>query len=180
MKLQGKHYFSLFWVLFFAAIIYVSYGYTYKARLIPLVVCIPCLVFALYRFYVELMGKEEGGGITTEDLLLQGIKNVVGGTSEGYKQKDQQKLDATEKRRRFFDILLWIAVLLILIFAVGFLVAIPVFTLAYMRIKKESWRLATLSSIGLTAGVYLAFVIGTESYLYEGLLLPLIRQWTQS
>ena len=180
MKLQGKHYFSLFWVLFFAGIIYVSFGYTYKARLIPLVVCIPCLIFALYRFYVELKAKEEQGGITTEDLLLQGIKNVVGGTSEGYKQKDKEKLDKAERRRRFFDILMWIAVFLVLIFAVGFIIAIPVFTLAYMRIKQESWLVSTLSSIGLTVGVYVSFVIGTESDLYEGLLLPLMRQWLQA
>jgi hypothetical protein len=179
MKLQGKHYFSLFWVLFFAGIIYISFGYHYKARLIPLVVCIPCLIFALYRFYVELRGKEEEGGITTEDLLLQGIKNVVGGTSEGYKQKDKVKLDKAEKKRRFFDILLWIVIFLVLIFTAGFMIAIPVFTLAYMRFKKESWLLSTLSSIGLTVGVYLAFVVGTESYLHEGLLIPLIRQWLQ-
>ncbi len=178
MKLQGKHYFSLFWVLFFAGIIFISFGYHYKARLIPLVVTIPCLIFALYRFYVELRGEEEEG-LTQEDLLLQGIKDKVAGTSDGYKQKDKEKLSKAEKRRRFFDILLWIAIFLVLIFTAGFLIAIPVFTLAYMRIKKESWLLSTLSSIGLTAGVYLAFVIGTESYLYEGLLIPLIRRWLQ-
>ena len=180
MKLQGRHYFSLLWVLFFAGFIFISMGYTYKARLIPLVVCIPCLLFALYRFYVELMGKEEGGGVTNEDLLLQGIKKVVEGTSEGFKQDEKEKLGKAEKQRRFYDILLWIAILLALVFAVGFMIAIPVFTLAYMRIKKETWLLSTLSSIGLTVGVYVAFVIGTESYLYEGLLIPLIRARMQS
>jgi FtsH-binding integral membrane protein len=180
MKIQGRHYFSLFWVLFFAGFIYISFGYTYKARLIPLVVCIPCLIFALYRFYVEFTGREAQKGMTTEDLLLQGNKNLVGGASEGYKHEDKQTLHKAEKRRRFLDILLWIGILLVLVFAAGFLIAIPVFTLAYMRVKKESWLLSTLSSIGLTVGVYLAFVIGTESYLYEGLLLPLIRQALQS
>jgi hypothetical protein len=177
MKFKGKHYFSLFWVLFFAGIMLVSLGYHYKARLIPLVVCIPCLGFALYRFYVEMWGKKEEEGITAEDLLLKGIKDVVGGSSEGYKQKDKVKIDPAEKRRRFFDILLWVAIFLVLIFTVGFLIAIPVFTFAYMRVKKESWLMATLSSIGLTTGVYLAFVVGTESYLHEGLLIPVIRKW---
>ena len=180
MKLQGKHYFSLFWVLFYGGIIYVSFGYHYKARLIPLVVCIPCLIFSLYRFYVELKGVEEEGP-TQEDLLLQGIKDKVSGISDGFKQKEEKtKLTKEEKRQRFFDILLWIAIFLVLIFTVGFLIAIPVFTLAYMRVKKETWLLSTISSVGLTVGVYVAFVFGTESYLYEGLLIPLIRKWLMS
>jgi hypothetical protein len=177
MKLQGRHYFSLFWVLFFAGIIFVSFGYSYKARLIPLVVSIPCLAFALYRFYVELTGKEVGAPVE-EDERLREIMERVGEISLG--KKAREKIDKAEKRRRFFDMLLWIAIFLVLIFAAGFLVAIPVYTLAYMRMKKESWILSTLSSIGLTAAVYAAFVIGTESYLYEGLLLPLARQWLQS
>ena len=177
MRLQGKHFFSLFWVLFFAGFIYISFGYQYKARLIPLVVCFPCLGFALYRFYVELTGKEEALPVE-EDSRLKEIKEQVGDISLG--KKAQEKIDQAEKQRRFFDILLWIAIFLVLIFAAGFMIAIPVFTLAYMRFKKETWLLSTLCSIGLTVGVYLAFVIGTESYLYEGMLMPLIRQALQS
>ncbi len=177
MRLQGRHYFSLFWVLFFALFIYLALGYPYKARLVPLVVCIPCLVFALYRAYVEFSGKEESAPVE-EDALLKEIKEQVGEVSLGIKARES--VDAAEGRRRFLDILLWIAIFLVMIFAAGFLVAIPVFTLAYMRFKKESWLLSSLCSVGLTAGVYLAFVIGTESYLYEGLLIPLIRQSLQS
>jgi hypothetical protein len=177
MRLQGRHYFSLFWVLFFAGFIYVSFGYTYKARLIPLVVCLPCLAFALYRFYVELTGKEDGV-VAEKDERLKEIMEKVGEISLG--KAAREKLDQAEKMRRFRDILLWMAIFLVLIFAAGFLVAIPIFTLAYMRMKEESWLLSTLCSIGLTLGVYAAFVIGTESYLYEGLLLPQMRLWLQS
>ncbi len=177
MKLQGRHYFSLFWVLFFAGFIYISFGYQYKARLIPLVVCVPCLVFALYRFYVELSGKEEAVRVE-EDERLKEIKQQVGEISLGHKA--MEKLDQAEKQRRLWNILLWIAMLLVLIFVAGFMLAIPIFTLAYMRFKQETWLLSALCSLGLTAGVYLAFVIGTESYLYEGMLIPLLRQAMQS
>jgi hypothetical protein len=44
------------------------------ARLIPLVVAIPCLIFALYRFYAELTAQKEQKGHTGEDLLLERIK----------------------------------------------------------------------------------------------------------
>jgi hypothetical protein len=29
------------------------------------------------------------------------------------------------------------------------------------------------------AAVYLAFVVGMQTYLYEGMLIPMIRDWLQ-
>jgi Tripartite tricarboxylate transporter TctB family len=179
VKLEGRHYFAIFWIIFFAVIVITSFGYNYQARLIPLVVAIPCLVFALYRFYVELTIKKEEKGRTGEDLLLEGIKGKVAGASEGFRQEEKEKLDRAEKRRRFFDIVLWILVFLILIFAIGILYAIPIFTFAYMRAKKEGWVLAISSATGLMAVVYLAFVVGMQTYLYEGVFVPMIRDWLQ-
>jgi FtsH-binding integral membrane protein len=174
MKLKGKHYFDIFWIVFFAGIMITSFGYRYKARLIPIVVTIPCLAFAICRFYMDLRGKEDEG-MTGEDLLLKGIKDKVETTSDSFRQHEKQRIDPAEKRRRFIDIVLWVLIFLGLIFTVGFLYAIPIFTLAYMRIHKEKWVLSILCAGGLCLGVYLAFVVGTQSYLYEGLFIPLIR-----
>ncbi len=179
MKLEGRHYFAIFWVIFFAFIIATSYGYNPKARLIPLVIAIPCLVFALYRFYAELTTKSEVKGHTGEDLLLEGIKGKVAGASEGFRQEEKASLGKAEKTRRFFDIVFWILLFIVLIFAIGILYAIPVFTFAYMRAKKESWTMSLSSAGGLVAGVYLAFVVGMQTYLYEGALIPMIRDWLQ-
>lgn len=174
MKLKGKHYFDIFWILFFAGIMITSFGYRYKARLIPLVVTLPCLAFAIYRFFVDLKGKEEEG-LTGEDLLLKGIKERVEGISEGHVQKEKEKLSGEEKRKRFYDTALWIIGFLIMIYIFGFLIAIPIFTLLYMRLHKESWTLSGICAAGILVGVYLAFVVGTQSYLYEGLVIPLLR-----
>ena len=179
MKLEGRHYFAIFWIVFFAAIVITSYGYNRHARLIPLVVAIPCLGFALYRFYVELTTKKEEKGHTGEDLLLEGIKEKVAGGSEGFRQEEKTTLDAAEKRKRFFDIVLWIVAFVVLIFVLGILYAIPIFTFAYMRAKKESWVMALSSAGGLVVAIYLAFVVGMQTYLYEGLLIPTIRDWLQ-
>ncbi len=59
MKLKGKHYFDIFWIIFFAGIMITSFGYRYKARLIPLVVTSPCLAFAIVRFIMDLKTREE-------------------------------------------------------------------------------------------------------------------------
>jgi hypothetical protein len=136
-------------------------------------------VFAFCRFYVELTTKKEEKGHTGEDLLLEGIKEKVAGASEGFRQEEKTTVDAAEKRKRFFDIVLWIVAFVVLIFALGILYAIPIFTVAYMRAKKESWVLSLSSAVGLMAAVYLAFVVGMQTYLYEGMLIPMIRDWLQ-
>jgi hypothetical protein len=173
MKLKGKHYFDIFWILFFAGIMITSFGYGYKARLIPLVVTIPCLAFALYRFFADLKGEEKESG-TVEDELMKGVMEKVEEVAGSHKKK-KEKMSPEEKRRRFFDIALWIIIFVALIFGIGMLWAIPIFTLLYMRFKKESWVLSLSCAVGLFLGVYFAFIVGTKSYLYEGLLIPLLR-----
>ncbi len=179
MKLEGRHYFAAFWILFFAVIIITSFNYNRQARLIPLVVAIPCLAFAIYRFYVELTTGTKNNGQSGEDLILEGVKEKVAGVSEGFRQEQKDQLDTAEKRRRFFDIVIWIGVFLLLIFTIGILYAIPIFTFGYMRSKKESWVLSLSSAAGLVAAIYFAFVVGMQTYLYEGVLTPIIRSWLQ-
>jgi hypothetical protein len=174
MKFEGKNWFGLFWIVFFAGIMITSLGYGYKARLIPLVVTIPCLAFSIYRFIVDLKGKEKHGP-TLEDELMKGVMHTVEEVAGGHKKKKKEKLSLEEMRKRFFDVALWIIAFIVMIYVLGFLIAIPLFTFAYMKIKKEGWVISILCTVGIWLGVYLAFVVGTRSYLHEGLLIPLLR-----
>ena len=54
MKLKAKVYFDLFIIVFFAAVIIGAMGYTRKARLIPLVVGLPCLAMAIAQTILDL------------------------------------------------------------------------------------------------------------------------------
>jgi len=62
MTLKPKNFFSLLYVAFFAVIIVLSTGYNAKARLIPLVVAIPCLLFSVAQLIFDLLGKEKKKG----------------------------------------------------------------------------------------------------------------------
>jgi hypothetical protein len=174
MKFEGKNWFGLFWIVFFAVIMITAFGYGYKARLIPLVVTIPCLAFAIYRFIVDLKGGEKKGE-TIEEGLMKGVMATVEEVAGGHKKKEKEKLSPQETRKRFFGIAGWMIAFLAMIYVLGFLIAIPLFTSLYMKLNKESWVVTILFAAGIWVGVYLAFVVGTQSYLYEGLLIPLLR-----
>jgi hypothetical protein len=173
MRLAGKVCFDIFWIIFFGGILIISLGYNPKARLIPLVVSIPCVAMAAYRLVVDLKGKEEKG-LSTEKELTKGIMERIEGVTAP--QKKKEKIAPEEKRRRLLDITLWILIFTGLIYVLGLLYAIPIFTFSYMRSKKEGWVLALACALGLLVCVYLAFIVGTKSQLYEGLVIPWIRR----
>jgi hypothetical protein len=167
MRLKPKHFFDIFLILFFAFVIITALGYNFKARLIPLVVALPCLAMAIYRFAVDLKGKEKEG-LSGEDELLKDIMDKVDVTVD-HKEK-KEKISSEEKKRRFFNMAVWILGFVVLIFLFGFLIAIPVFTLLFMRYHKESWILSLSCAVGLCVSVYIAFVVIAKTILYEGLI----------
>ena len=170
MRLKAKHFFDIFLILFFVVVIIIALGYSSKARLIPLVVALPCLAMAIYRFAVDLTGKEKEG-LSGEDVLLKDIMDRVE-VAVDHKEK-KEKISSEEKRKRFFNIGVWILGFVLLIFLFGFLIAIPVFTLFFMRYHKESWILSLSCAVGLCVSVYFAFVVIAKATLYEGLIFRL-------
>ena len=51
--------------------------YTRKARLIPLVVAIPCLVISIAQFVLDLVGKGGKKGRSIEDDLFHGVMEKI-------------------------------------------------------------------------------------------------------
>jgi len=173
MQFKGKNIFDLFLAFFFVMVIIASLGYSYKARLIPLVIGLPCLAMTIYRFIIGLRsGKEEG--LSGEDALLQEIMGKVD-VAVDHKEK-KEKLSKEEKRRRFLNISLWILAFTGSTFLFGFLITIPLFTFAYMRFHKEKWVLSLCCAAGLGLGIYFAFVVILKGELYEGFIFRLLGE----
>ena len=76
---------------------------------------------------------------------------------------------------RELDVLGWAAALVGLTLLVGFLVSIPVFLVAFLRLRsKEGWPLALAAAAGGWAFVYLVFVVGMKASLFQGIVLKLL------
>ena len=176
MKLKSKSLFTLFYIAFFAAAIIGSLSYTRKARLIPLVVSIPCLGISIAQFALDLRkGGKKGRSI--EDDLFHGVmekmihQEVV---TEEQKEEKETKKRGWERSKGFFLIILWIGVFYASIFLFGFLIAIPVFTILYMRLQRERWVLSLACAAGLWLTIYLAFSVIAKIALYEGMVFRLL------
>lgn len=176
MKLRSKSLFTLFYIAFFIAAIIGSLSYTRKARLIPLVVAIPCLGISIAQFALDLRkGGKKGRSI--EDDLFHGVmekmihQEVV---TEDQTEEKKTKKRGWERAKGFFQIILWIAVFYVCIFLFGFLIAIPIFTILYMRLQRERWVLSVACAAGLWLTIYLSFSVIAKIALYEGLIFRLL------
>ena len=174
MKLKPKAYFNLFLIIFFAAVIIGAMGYTHKARLIPLVVGLPCLAMAIAQFILDL-GKGGRKGISGEEELFRGVmEKLIHQEIVTEDEEKKEKKDSGE-RKRFFQTIFWILSFVACLYVFGFSIAIPLFTILFMRYKREKWVLTLCTAAGLWVVIYVAFAIAAGLDLYPGLLIEIIR-----
>jgi hypothetical protein len=117
--------------------------YPLRTKLFPLLVAIPMLFIALYQVGVELGGKRrkqaEPSPATGEDGLI--LEGSAAPTPEQLRQG-----------------LLWFAAFFVAVWALGFMVAIPLFTFTYFVLAGgDRWYwgvVAALISIGFLWGMF--------------------------
>lgn len=83
-------------------------------------------------------------------------------------------LMAQETWRGYAINLSWVASFLVGIYVVGYLIAIPLFVLFYMKRLGARWLTAVISTLITTGFIYVVFEIALELKLYRGLLLTLL------
>lgn len=168
MKIKGELIFSFAMVLIIGYLIWISMGYNQLARLVPLIVLIPGMLFALIQFGQDLraaMGPPK-----------KAIAEAAGEEEDSKKAK-KQKLTPREKMLRELIAYGWVLALFVLIVLFGLSAAIPVFVLLFMRFfGNESWRLSVVFSLACWAFVYVVFVWFLRNDLYPGVLLPMFVQ----
>lgn len=172
MKLKGKAFFSLFYVLFFATIIVVSMGYNHKARLIPLVVATPCLIFSVAQFVMELVGKGKRKGRSIEDDLFHGMMDKV--HLEIPVEADVPKKKRDRSLKPFLKIVGWILAFYASVFLFGFMITIPLYTIVFMLLHGERWLTAGACALGTWAVIYVSFSVIAQITLHEGLVFTLL------
>ena len=119
---KGRVLFSLFLIFLGAYAVYSASAWSFKAALFPLSIGIPLIVLAAAQLLLELFGKAETAGGPAVDLEFAA------------------DVPPDIARRRVINIFLWIAGFILLVFLLGFPVAVPLFILCYLRLQsRENW-----------------------------------------
>ena len=64
----------------------------------------------------------------------------------------------------------WAAGFSLVIYLLGFYIAVPIFALAYLKWRRRSWLTATIFAIAMLAFIYVVFNIGLKVTLFRGLV----------
>jgi len=139
-------------LLILGAGLIVSMGYPARARYFPVIVIIFCSI---------LVSAE----------LIKEIRKMYVFTAENRKDEPGPPVAETDRdKMSLVAAVSWIAGLALMIWILGFIIALPLFTFIYVKLNGEMWRWAALLSAAMLAIVYVCFVVLLKMPLYEGLV----------
>jgi hypothetical protein len=135
-----------------AASITIASGYTYlQAKIVPILV----------------------GGVILILALMELIKELRAGKASAALNKKPLEAEPEEHFHAYLREAAWMVGFCAMIYLVGFLVGIVVFTAAYAKAHKTGWSTSLLLGIGMAGTSYLLFSYLTENELYLGLIWQL-------
>ncbi|MFC1945323.1 tripartite tricarboxylate transporter permease [Chloroflexota bacterium] len=159
----GSFWFTVLILLIISVFVIVSFDYNVAARMIPLIIGITSLVLTI----LVLISARYPGLIKIFDISLTAV--ATGGKS------DAAVASEVAVGRKVLTILAWIVGLFILVYMVGFLIAVPVFILLYIKFSgRKSW-LNTLITAAIMGGfVYFGFEVMMRTDMFKGILFGAI------
>ena len=136
MKNRGHIIFSVFLVAIAGYVVYAASHWSFKTGFFPLAIAIPLIILALLHLALELFGAPEtAGGPAVEAEFSNEVTPELA-------------------RRRAIATFSWIAGFIVLVYLVGFPLAVPLFIFFYLKLQsQENW----LWSITLTATAWVFF-----------------------
>jgi len=143
--------FAALLVIVFTLFVVLGWGYARRPRIVPLTLSIPGLalsVLHLGQSITKLKRKDEKEGGIGREAPASG-----GHVPEGERQK-------------ILQIWCWIIGLAVGVNFLGFMIALPLFLLAFIKFfAKRTWKLSTLIAASFTLAVYLVFYVGLRTTL---------------
>jgi hypothetical protein len=133
------------------------------SRFVPLAVAVPTLAILILQLLVEIRLRLLRGRVVVD------TSGMVDGRASHNGNGQVGSHDGTEHSGGVVPMALWVLGLFLLVFMLGFAVALPTFALAYLRIRaKEPWRVSTAAAVAMWALVYLFFGILLDIPMHAG------------
>jgi len=144
--------FAVVLLVILAVLLVYSLGYPYRARVLPMIVIGLAILLLVGELVKELLATRTVGSV---------------GAGRG---ESQQVSEGTGGQVKFIVILAWIAALAVMIWVLGLVLALPLFTCVYIKMQRERWFWAVSLGVTMLVVVYVGFGLLLKVPLYEGLL----------
>jgi len=151
--------------------LWLTLGLSPNARRVPLVVAIPTLGLLVIQLLMDLVPSLAPLRRRLEKTDVFGIESHRETSQQATSRQLDQPAEGGMIIKREFIVISWIFLLLVSIYLFGFLYAVPIFMLFYLRERlRENRQLSLAVSIGTWAILYGVFLLLLGVQLYEGRL----------
>lgn len=166
-NLQAKTVFTLLLLSFILILFILTLDLGRVARLVPLKVVVPTLVFLVFQLVLELAPE-----LAQKFNRFEKIRFVK---TEQLRERTRitSAISVTRNLRanKELGMVAWILSLPVFIYFFGLLIAIPMFMLFYLRWRSgERWLFSIVMTASIWGLIYGVFVIALRIHFYEGLL----------
>lgn len=164
--IDAEHYRRGFFLLglgYVLAVLYRAMDYSSAARLFPLLVGVPLVTLLVGTLLASLSGRT----VDVEGPLVGVFEEI-----ETYERGSD--LDNATRYRREAVALVWLAVLFVSIWLLGYLLAAVAYVPAFVYVYERNTRRAILAGIGTAMFLYILFVELLSAGIYDGVLVGLI------
>jgi len=150
MKIKPVSYFLI--ILILIAVVAVSYGVTLptmKAKLVPIITAGLTIILAGIELIRELRAGYKAKPAAEAGKYAGGTKHELFGYIKGWG---------------------WMALLAVGIYLFGFLIAIPIFVFAYLKLNSRGWLMSVGITVAMELFIYGVFARLLQVDLYPGLI----------
>lgn len=167
MRLTDRTFFTFGIFVLVLVFIILSLNYQPRARLVPLAIGIPTLLLTLFQLLIDLIPAVGRRFSFFQEYDVFGIE--ADRVTDNSGKETAQPTQTIHQRELGFAA--WLLLLVALIYFVGYLLAIPLFLLLFLKLRSsESWRMTLSLTAGTWAFVYVIFILIMDAPLHEGLL----------
>ena len=159
-------------LLIVLAFIYFALDLPSRSKAVPLLVGAITIGLVVLQILLETVPTLSKRVNVKVDLFSEKIENA----KKKLEKEQKRPIDQNEdKVKRFLDIWIWIAVLAIGVFLIGYLVALPIFIFLFYLIRGDcKWPIA----LGITSifwiAIYFTFEVVLHAGLYKGIITTFI------
>jgi len=140
LRFQPRTILTLFFIILFAYVVYAAWDMPTEAKLYPWVVGIIALALLAYQFVREIMPSAEDNSRET-------------GVDMDFTDEEASK----QGKRRAVELFGWLYGFALLLWLIGFYIAVPLMVLAYMLRHKETLVLTISLPLGMGFATWLLF-----------------------
>jgi len=169
IKFSEKARFTLFLSAFIALLLYLTLELGRVARLVPLSVVIPTLGLLLLQLLLDLVPRLTRRCDSFELTRLYRTEWVREKVRTSFTSNPE--VPPKESQTTELSMFAWLMMMLVLVCLLGFLIAVPLYTLLYLRGRSgEGWTLSLSVAGAMWSLPYAVFHLALNTRLYEGQL----------